>query len=806
MRTGGLVAVVTAVLTSMLPVTVSPADASPRAAASSSDHADVRGSSGVGRGRLLDRPEHGRRAVTRLAERLDVAASRNRMSSAALSRLLTQDASAWVDRHGLVYFVDPPSKSPAGAAGAAAAPPAPLPLADTFALHSKPWATRKVFLDFDGATVAGTTWNLPDPDSELPGLPEDTYAGFSLDSDPSFNAVEHDVVQDVWARVAEDYAPFEVDVTTEDPTESGLRRSDSADPSYGVAVLVSGSDAARSGTCGDCAGIAYLNAFDAITEAPAPLALQPAWVFPGSVGNRSADIAAVASHELGHTLGLEHDGVDDESYYTGSADGLWSPIMGRGYAPLNQFSNGDYPGATNQEDDLAVLAAHGGRPVSDDHGDFPATATTLALLPPDDPTGVIGTRTDRDVFAIGPCSGDLQVDAVPEGVAPNLDLGLRLLGGTGVELTTAAPPTVPIGTSSDRAASGLDAHLSVTGLTTGTYYVEVDGVGQAGYSDYGSLGAYELIVSGCPTAPATRTPDRPLHLDVSVVPHAGAVDLTWQPPGHDGGAPVESYDILLDGTPVAEGVPATAHTFRFWELEGLTDYTLGVRAANTQGKGALAVTHVRTPVLPPSEPLGVVVTTAGLGPGLARVTWTAPTSVNGNVGLSYQVRREGLGADGHPDRVFPAGTALTVVVGGLVDGTAYTFEVWATGDELEGRRSVPVSFAYKAPPSPPMVAKAPGPPRIGKAASGARRGPVTATARWAAPTSTGGATITAYRLTALRLGTTGKVVRRTTVAVGGSVRARTMRLARGRYRFAVVAVNRAGTSRSSARSNLVTAR
>ena len=37
----------------------------------------------------------------------------------------------------------------------------------------------------------------------------------------NWSTAEQDVVRDVWARVAEDYAPFDVDVTTQAPAAGG---------------------------------------------------------------------------------------------------------------------------------------------------------------------------------------------------------------------------------------------------------------------------------------------------------------------------------------------------------------------------------------------------------------------------------------------------------------------------------------------------------------------------------------------------------------------------------------------------------
>jgi hypothetical protein len=91
--------------------------------------------------------------------------------------------------------------------------------------------------------------------------------------------------------------------------------------------------------------------------------------------------------------------------------------------------------------------------------------------------------------------------------------------------------------------------------------------------------------------------------------------------------------------------------------------------------------------------------------------------------------------------------------------------------------------------------------------SGARGGSITAVARWAAPTRTGGAPITKYRVRAQKLDSRNRVTR----TYGSSylkptARALTMRLAKGRYVFAVTAYNRVGHSGWSRTSHGVYAR
>jgi hypothetical protein len=46
------------------------------------------------------------------------------------------------------------------------------------------------------------------------------------------------LVQYIWQRVAEDYAPFDVDVTTQVPAPDALTRTDSLDNVYGTTVRI----------------------------------------------------------------------------------------------------------------------------------------------------------------------------------------------------------------------------------------------------------------------------------------------------------------------------------------------------------------------------------------------------------------------------------------------------------------------------------------------------------------------------------------------------------------------------------------
>ena len=443
-------------------------------------------------------------------------------STVSAVQQLEATGAAEITESGFILHID--DAMPSGSISSLRLPAAPSGAAipGDPAQGSRPGAPVTVYLDFDGQTLEGTNWN-------------DQYDIPTLNFAPAASA-DTAFIAAVWAGVAEDYAPFNVNVTTTDPGAAALYKESADDNQYGSHVIITDSydetlppAAGTSGLAwGGGTGSDYLTGALVFTEGA------------GGASATAAGIAGVASHEAGHNFGLEHDGIDNsptgEYYYP--IEGLWGPLMGTTFdVPISQWSNGDYAGATNTEDDLAVITdrstatyafvgastpdgqpytgsvcAVGGADPNNpkpgdvfyvpnaqnecdqtgatltlrftyvDRADFAAdqvgnTAAEATAIDNADGTfeaaGVIETRNDVDVFSVITAGGAFTATVDVADVFPNLDTKLTLTDANGTVLAEDAPETTRV---SAELAAGLDATVTAT-VEAGIYYLTVDGVG-----------------------------------------------------------------------------------------------------------------------------------------------------------------------------------------------------------------------------------------------------------------------------------------------------------------------------------------
>ncbi len=145
--------------------------------------------------------------------------------------------------------------------------------------------------------------------------------------------------------------------------------------------------------------------------------------------------------------------------------------------------------------------------------------------------GLITKTDDKDVFKLRIGAGDINIVAAPFWITPkisrypNLNIKLRLLSSTGTELASA-----DVGATPNTYAS-MSSTLTKTGLAAGTYYIEIDGVGNGsgastGYTEYASLGGYNF--SG--TAPVPTGVDEEANINEFNIfpnPSTGAFNVTF---------------------------------------------------------------------------------------------------------------------------------------------------------------------------------------------------------------------------------------------------------------------------------------
>ncbi len=334
-------------------------------------------------------------------------------------------------------------------------------------LNSLPGAVATIFLDFDGHYVQSTVWNGGNP----------INCASSGMTDPQ--------ITEAFNRVAEDYRPFVINVTTDSAVflAAPLNRR--------IRIIITTTSEWYPGV----GGVAYIGSFIWGDDTPA-------FVFSNLLGPYSPKmVGECCSHESGHSVGLSHQSkyeITDcvtpiEPYNTGAGSGEtgWSPIMGNSYyRNMTNWNNGPTPyGCTNIQDNLSIIATQNGFTYrADDYGEALDAGTYTLPGSNNNINGIITTNADKDAFRFTLTQNqNFHLTAIPFNVSSNyiganLDIKIELYNSSAALIKTYDP------------ANAMSVTVD-TVLNAGTYYIKIDGTGNINIGEYGSLGSYSISVN-----------------------------------------------------------------------------------------------------------------------------------------------------------------------------------------------------------------------------------------------------------------------------------------------------------------------
>jgi hypothetical protein len=371
------------------------------------------------------------------------------------------------------------------------------------ALSSLPGAAHSIYLDFDGDFQS--TWNRTDSNQHYTNV---SVGQFNIDNTAGISDAESAAIQKIWETVADDYAPFNVNVTTVATSSfangAAMRVVMAGDCSATLrtspttTINVSGDRfiATNTGTLVDTSGYSAVGSFNNAEPNVVYVFAKymSTWGTTDSEGHTRdlrAIIATTASHEAGHSFGLVHQG----NYDVGSS--ITTPIMGSNtQGDRTVWSTYTAGGVTHNN--LTELTNVLGARADEVGGSYPTGGTfqftNYSVLRGwnGNVGGIIGTAGDADMFRLNITSGGTYRFNLTVPQFGNLDSQLVLYrvnrlwwGGYRYDTVASADP----GISSITPFSGLGASFTAN-LTAGTYAVAV-----RSHGSFGDLGRYNLNIS-----------------------------------------------------------------------------------------------------------------------------------------------------------------------------------------------------------------------------------------------------------------------------------------------------------------------
>lgn len=329
-------------------------------------------------------------------------------------------------------------------------------------LQSRPGASTTILLDFDGEDISGWGYNFPE-----------VYASNYTD----------DQIRKVWEVITADFLMFDVNITTDSNVFNSYATEDKLKCVFGTCTGLN-----------KVGGLSLVNIFGTASGS---------LVNSNNSSNDIISVAHIGSHEIGHGLGLMHDGTmwpgPSVPYYEGHAD--WAPIMGTSYyKKYVTWSKGEYEFASQAQDDLQIIAGHLGNATDDKTSIESLVIGKGDSLNRADNYGVIENPNDVDTFQFELTEfGPVKLNIGTSVEHTNLDVEVELLDSNGASLT------------SKNILLNRTCEID-TNLNAGVYFLLVKAGSENGPNDgftkYSSFGYYDI--NG--TIPSSKKPSYDLSI------------------------------------------------------------------------------------------------------------------------------------------------------------------------------------------------------------------------------------------------------------------------------------------------------
>jgi hypothetical protein len=374
------------------------------------------------------------------------------------------------------------------------------------ARSSRPGAAYTLYLNFSGFNYPGT-WNAGEGFTFTPG----SSAAYSVDADTTtFNSTEVANINAIWARAAQKFSPFNINVTTVDPAPAGssdAQRLASYDNRARFMHTVVGGTGSWIGS----AGVSNLGT--TALARPGSNGLHTNFVFANLFPSNVPFIGETIAHENGHGLGLYHQGdfiggTSVNEYSQGNS--TIAPIMGGSSgAGRGTWAVGSIYFGVEQNDVADIMLNEGMQYVNAGVGRSLATATPLPLggsgvnvvdfsrakgtivpLSTFNPLPLNALNYSSDFWSFNTTGGIASFVAysgssflIPGTPDPGstLDVTLQLLAADGSVLVNRATPRL--------------FETFTTTLAPGTYYLRIassGGVNDASYTPYNPRSFFDL--------------------------------------------------------------------------------------------------------------------------------------------------------------------------------------------------------------------------------------------------------------------------------------------------------------------------